>query len=267
MPIKWRLSLLGFIFLPCLIWAQVLDLDREAMGKCFAMIQLEKEVAKELNRGIEYEDRMLVVSPPQWEESFDTLLLHLPKGIEGEQLTTFRHPLSSSASFWVLKGADRNCVSADTSKVVYLCGVEIPANYKTINERFVENVEAKDTLILPIKKMIVPAKMEFVPLDNQIPFPSVGRVYQPQNTQGKYYIKLEEGNWTDWKEFLCITCNFGYTRNTIQRIQKALTEKGYSTPIDNIMSAHLKATLTKFQKDHGLPVGNLNLETLQALGL
>jgi len=33
------------------------------------------------------------------------------------------------------------------------------------------------------------------------------------------------------------------------------------------MGSRTKAALTKFQKENGLPVGNLNMETIRALGL
>jgi hypothetical protein len=33
------------------------------------------------------------------------------------------------------------------------------------------------------------------------------------------------------------------------------------------MGSKTKAALTKFQQDKGLPVGNLNIETLKALGV
>jgi len=47
-----------------------------------------------------------------------------------------------------------------------------------------------------------------------------------------------------------------------------LTKAGYEPgPSDNIMGARTKAALTKFQKDKNLPVGNLDLETLKALGV
>jgi peptidoglycan hydrolase-like protein with peptidoglycan-binding domain len=47
-----------------------------------------------------------------------------------------------------------------------------------------------------------------------------------------------------------------------------LKERGYDPgPEDNIMGSLTKAALTKFQKDKGLPVGNLNVETMKALGV
>jgi peptidoglycan hydrolase-like protein with peptidoglycan-binding domain len=54
----------------------------------------------------------------------------------------------------------------------------------------------------------------------------------------------------------------------VRQIQAALVKAGYEPgPTDNIMGARTKAALTKFQKDKGLPVGNLDFETLKALGV
>ncbi|MBT8229090.1 MAG: peptidoglycan-binding protein, partial [Bacteroidia bacterium] len=47
-------------------------------------------------------------------------------------------------------------------------------------------------------------------------------------------------------------------------------ERGYnvgSAGADNVMGAATKSALVKFQKDNGLPVGQLDFETLRALGI
>jgi peptidoglycan hydrolase-like protein with peptidoglycan-binding domain len=47
-----------------------------------------------------------------------------------------------------------------------------------------------------------------------------------------------------------------------------LKSRGYDAgPEDNVMGARTKAALTQFQKDKGLPVGQLNIETLKSLGV
>ena len=48
----------------------------------------------------------------------------------------------------------------------------------------------------------------------------------------------------------------------------ALKKAGYDPgPSDNIMGTRTKAALTKFQQDKALPVGNLDFDTLKALGV
>jgi hypothetical protein len=76
---------------------------------------------------------------------------------------------------------------------------------------------------------------------------------------------IKPGGFTAWREVLCGEKVTGYT---IRQIQEALNKKGYNigTP-DNVMGAKTKAALVKFQKDHGLPEGQLDMETLKALGV
>ncbi|MCY7327609.1 MAG: peptidoglycan-binding protein [Saprospiraceae bacterium] len=51
-------------------------------------------------------------------------------------------------------------------------------------------------------------------------------------------------------------------------MQQALKERGYDPgPADNNMGARTKTALLKFQREKGLPSGNLDLETLKALGV
>lgn len=58
------------------------------------------------------------------------------------------------------------------------------------------------------------------------------------------------------------------TSGKISQIQDALRAKGYDPgPTDNILGAKTREALTQFQKDNNLPVGNLNVETLRALGV
>ncbi|MBK7938142.1 MAG: peptidoglycan-binding protein [Lewinellaceae bacterium] len=76
---------------------------------------------------------------------------------------------------------------------------------------------------------------------------------------------VKPGGFTEWREVLCGEKVTGYT---IRQIQDALVKAGYDPgPVDNVMGTRTKAALTKFQKDKGLPVGNLDFETLKALGV
>jgi hypothetical protein len=76
---------------------------------------------------------------------------------------------------------------------------------------------------------------------------------------------VKPGGFTEWREVLCGEKVTGYT---VRQIQTALTKAGYDPgPSDNIMGVRTKAALSKYQKDKGLPVGNLDFETLKALGV
>ncbi len=74
-----------------------------------------------------------------------------------------------------------------------------------------------------------------------------------------------KGVFSEWRE---VVCSNKITANLTQQVQRALRDRGYDPgPIDNVIGTKTKAALVKFQKDNGLPVGNLDMETLKALGV
>ncbi len=76
---------------------------------------------------------------------------------------------------------------------------------------------------------------------------------------------VKKGGFTEWREVLCAD---NVTSYTIRQIQQALKDRGYSPgPVDNVLGSQTKAALTKFQKDNGLPVGQLDMKTLKQLGV
>ena len=76
---------------------------------------------------------------------------------------------------------------------------------------------------------------------------------------------VKVGGFSEWREVLCAN-----KVNTvkIKEIQAALKSRGYDPgPIDDIMGSRTKSALVQFQKDNGLPIGQLDFETLKALGV
>jgi hypothetical protein len=116
-----------------------------------------------------------------------------------------------------------------------------------------------------------------------IPFLSFGQQDIPNARAGKCYAKClgrrisdtdsldiagDDIELIEWHEVLCNDkLNGGYT---VLQIQVALMAKGYDLGLkkaDNIMSSSTKTALSKYQKENGLPIGNLNFETLKSLGV
>ena len=76
---------------------------------------------------------------------------------------------------------------------------------------------------------------------------------------------MQKGGFQGWREILCAN---DLTTSKISEIQRALKNAGYNPgPIDNIMGSQTKSALKAYQKAKGLPVGNLNIETLKSLGV
>ncbi len=79
-------------------------------------------------------------------------------------------------------------------------------------------------------------------------------------------ILVKKGGFTEWRQF---NCSYGQVTNVVVRkIQDELRNRGYDPgPSDNIMSDKTKAALVQYQKDNDLPVGNLDVKTMKALGV
>ena len=78
---------------------------------------------------------------------------------------------------------------------------------------------------------------------------------------------VKAGGFTEWRE---VVCDSDITPDLYRRVQQALIDRGYnvgSAGADGRIGAATKAALVKFQRDNGLPVGQLDFETLRALGV
>ncbi len=90
----------------------------------------------------------------------------------------------------------------------------------------------------------------------------------PQETRSvTKRVLVKPGGFTEWRE---VVCGSDVTTALVRQVQQALMARGYNVGAagaDNVMGRDTKAALVKFQKDNGLPVGNLDFETLKALGI
>ena len=78
---------------------------------------------------------------------------------------------------------------------------------------------------------------------------------------------VKAGGFTEWRE---VVCGDDITADLVRRVQSALISRGYdvgNAGADNVLGAATKAALVKFQRDNGLPVGQMDFETLKALGV
>ena len=76
---------------------------------------------------------------------------------------------------------------------------------------------------------------------------------------------VRAGGFTVWTEILCAEKT---TSAKVRSVQNALISAGYDPgPADGVMGFKTQAAMTKYQTEKGLPIGNMNLETLRALGV
>ena len=136
--------------------------------------------------------------------------------------------------------------------------IEIPAEYKTVTKR-VQSAVGTETIAVPAEYKTITKTVVDQPAQTR-------EIAVPAEYKTVTYKKLvRKGGFTEWKEVLC---QDKITVSKVREVQAALKVKGYDPgPIDNVLGSLTKAALIKFQKDNGLPIGSLDLKTLNALGV
>ena len=190
--------------------------------------------------------------------------------------------VSPASTKWVKGRANRSCLSEDPEKCKVWCLTETPAQYKTVTKQVLRTPATAREIPIPAEYKTITKAVISQPADvreRQVPpeYRSVTKqvLAQPATTRevsipAEYSTistkkLVRTGGFTDWVEVLC-----GSKVNDakIYEIQQALRAKGYNPgPIDNRFGHQTKAALGQFQRDNGLPEGNLNIETLRALGV
>ncbi len=195
---------------------------------------------------------------------------------------TTRELVSPASGKWVKKKKAPNCLSANPEDCYVLCWEEIPAQYKTNSTSILIQPESYDTIYtdpvyktIKVQVMIEPARVEeeyVPPVYKEVTKKVLARCGGVSTTYTPAEYKTEtkkvlvaEGSYTDWVE---VVCAGDMDNSMVSGVQKALNDRGYDAgPVDGVMGAKTRAALVKYQQDNGLPVGNLNIATLQSLGL
>jgi hypothetical protein len=90
----------------------------------------------------------------------------------------------------------------------------------------------------------------------------------PKAEPGKCYGRCmidSTKTFSQWEE---VVCGHDIKPKLIRNIANALQNKGYKIDaFKEMMDSDLRAVLSKFQKENKLPIGNLNIKTLDALGV
>jgi hypothetical protein len=137
--------------------------------------------------------------------------------------------------------------------------VEIPAEYSTITKQVVKTPATFREEAIPAEYKTSTSRVVKTPATTR-----TEQIAEEYATVTKRRL-VKAGGFTEWREVMCNEKVDGYT---VRQIQAALTAAGYDPgPADNVMGARTKAALTKYQKDKGLPIGNLDVETLKSLGV
>ena len=136
---------------------------------------------------------------------------------------------------------------------------EVPAEYRTV-KRLVLRQQASYTeeMMPPKTKQVRIKKLEGPQTETEELVPGEFITVAKR-------VMVRQGGFTEWREVLCDEKITGYT---IRELCDALRARGYEPGVaSNQMDGKTKEALKKFQMDNGLPVGNLDFETLDALGI
>ena len=134
--------------------------------------------------------------------------------------------------------------------------VTIPAQYKLVKRRVMKTPPTTKTIVIPeekkvakVLKMIAPATMK------RIAIPEEWQVFTKR-------IKVAEEKMA-WKPVLCEN---NTTPRIVQQLQQSLRDKGFNPgPIDGKIGDATTRAVLAYQKDQGLPIGGLTMETFKAL--
>lgn len=184
---------------------------------------------------------------------------------------------------WTMK-KDKNCMSANPDDCFVACYEEVPEQYTTYTSSVLKSLATVREEEFPAEYKTVTRRMvrtpasveertipaEYVTVTKQVLRTPAQTMQSSVDPEYKTITKrklVKAGEYSDWREILCES---KVTKNTIRQIQGALIASGYDVGdagVDNVMGANTRAALMQYQKDNNLPVGNLNLETLQSLGV
>jgi hypothetical protein len=139
---------------------------------------------------------------------------------------------------WVKKRASKDCESSDPEDCLVWCLVDVPPLLDTIylvkeDEKFINNYLANPENF--ITKSVVTSEL------------------------------LNVGGYTEWQEVLC--GDSPIYNETIIKVKTALARYDYEISSEEGFNRNTKANLVAYQKDNHLPIGNLDMKTLESLGI
>ncbi len=230
-------------------------------ARCFISDQFEFKEEMVVDKPLTYRTQSI---PAQYKTVFDTVQTRAASIRYQEvpavyETVTEDIMVSPATQKWTKSTADAGCLSANPADCQVMCLTEVPAVYKRVAKRVMKSPALKNEIPVPAEFKIVSRQVVDVPTQQvQIEIPATYK-----KVTRKELVK--KGGYSDWREILC---SQNLTTQRIVAIQRALKAAGYNPgPLDNVFGAETKAALVKYQTDKNLPVGNLNMETLRALGV
>jgi hypothetical protein len=197
---------------------------------------------------------------------------------------TGKRLVEAASGRWVRKKKGPACFSENPEDCYIMCWEKTPAKYAYDSERVLVKGETEENnevaaVYKTIKVQVVDRPASYDRVEIPAVYKNVstkvlatqGCIEDTYTTTADQYTTVTEkrlvsgGGYTGWVEILCAAKT---TDNVVKSVQKRLNELGYSVgSADGILGTITRGQLAKYQKDNNLPVGNLNMETLRALGV
>jgi hypothetical protein len=234
-------------------------------GKCYARCiipdQFEFKEEQVIDKPAYFKTEVI---PPVYGTVYDTVVvkksfvkkIFIPAEYE---VTTEDVLVKPATTKWQKGKADANCLSANPADCQVWCLVEVPAVYRKVTKKVLKTPASTREELVPAEVKVVERKVLLEPAKtNRVEVPATYKTVMKK-------VLAKKGGYQEWREVLCAD---KLDEQRILAIQKALKSEGYDPgPLDNVFGTKTKEALIKFQQDKGLPVGNLNMETLKALGV
>jgi hypothetical protein len=133
----------------------------------------------------------------------------------------------------------------------------IPAVTQTVSRQVIDQAARTVERVIPAETRSVRVRKEVTPPREEIRvIPATTRTVEKRVVSG--------GGGLQWREVLCET---NTTTAKISEIQRALTAAGFNARVDGTFGADTLRAMEAFQRARGLPVGNLTIDTVRALGV
>jgi hypothetical protein len=161
-----------------------------------------------------------------------------------------------------------------------LCRVEVPAEYRTVRRTVMARPESAQTRVIParydtvtktvvdrppqVQERKIPAQFRDIQVRRQVTPAREERIVIPASFRTIEKRVVKSPAQVTWREVLCET-NAGPEK--IRQVQQALGGRGYTTRTDGVFGADTLSAMEQFQRQQGLAVGNLTVETVRSLGL
>jgi len=240
-------------------------------GKCYVSAILADKAS---SGNKQFEERWLHIKDTRWKSYTDTLILDLPDenwDRDYFEIVSKRVLIKPATTKWLKKEVSPNCISVDVKQTIAFCQVEQSAQYKTIYyliplDSSYQKEITLDTLILEKYKLQENGEIYEVtqPDTSKVEWLDYNELVT-KDVKSNYYVYLEKGNWTNYREVNCGTgCGGG---DLPMKINKRLKELGYDVNKGNIVDEKMKAALTHYIKKHGLANHGLDLNVLRSLGI